>query len=313
MGGRMWVESEPGQGAAFIFTIRAMQGADIQRNLLKPGIKWETIRILMVDNDQSIREYFTELAQQLGISGAVASSGAEACGMIQRHGQYDLYFVDWKMPGMDGIALTRRIKEYSEEPSIVAMISSAEWSILADSAQEAGVDKFLPKPFFVSTLADCVNACLGPACLPEHKEAEGRQDCFEGYCLLLVEDVDINREIVQSLLEPTRIRIECAEDGKEAIRMFSAAPERYDLIFMDIHMPEMDGYEATRHIRGLDCTRAREVPIVAMTASAFREDVERCFEAGMQAHVSKPLDMQEVMEILRRYLVAGPLEVQSQR
>jgi CheY-like chemotaxis protein len=118
--------------------------------------------------------------------------------------------------------------------------------------------------------------------------------------------VDINREIVQGLLEATRIGMEFAENGMEAVRMFSAAPERYDLIFMDIHMPEVDGYEATRRIRALDCPHARDVPIVAMTANVFREDVERCLAAGMQAHVSKPLDMQGIMEALRRHLPAKP-------
>jgi signal transduction histidine kinase/DNA-binding response OmpR family regulator len=305
MEGTIWLESELGQGASFIFTIRAMQGSKLQRSLLKPDVNWDNIRVLMVDDDPAMLEYFVELAQQLGIACDVAASGEEACGMIQQQGQYDLYFVDWKMSGMDGFDLTRWIKGRDAGPAVVAMVSSAEWSMLADKAQAAGVDKFLPKPLFASNIADCINTCLGAQALQtclDTADAKEEFPCFEEYCLLLVEDVDINREIVQSLLEPTRIRIECALDGEQAVRMFSAEPERYSMIFMDIQMPVMDGYEATRHIRGLDHPWAGDVPIVAMTANAFREDVERCIEAGMHAHVSKPLDMREVIAKLGQFL-----------
>ncbi|MCL2123323.1 MAG: response regulator [Desulfovibrionaceae bacterium] len=307
MEGSIWVESELGRGAAFIFTIRIMQGADIRQSLLRPGVNWRNIRVLMVDDDPAMLDYFTELAQQIGIACGVAAGGEEACRMIRQNGQYDIYFVDWQMPDMDGIALSRWIKARSAEPSIVAIVSSAEWSDLQEEAREAGVDTFLPKPLFASTIIDCINARLGPDSMPDRGENGDEEDgAFEGHCLLLADDVEINREIVLSLLAPTRIRIECAEDGHEALRMFSAAPERYGLIFMDIHMPGMDGYEATRRIRKLDCPRAQDVPIVAMTANVFREDVERCLEAGMQAHVSKPLDIQEVLATLRRYLAAAP-------
>jgi CheY-like chemotaxis protein len=214
--------------------------------------------------------------------------------------------VDWKMPGMDGIELARWIKGHSTEPSIVAMVSSAEWNAITSEAHESGVDKFLSKPLFPSSVTDCINSCLGLDCVPDCEDDGNEQEypCFEGCCLLLAEDVDINREILQSLLEPTRINIDFAQNGKEAVSMFNAASDHYDLIFMDIHMPEMDGYEATRNIRKLDSPRARTVPIVAMTANAFHEDVERCLAAGMNAHVSKPLDIKDVIEKLKQYLPA---------
>jgi CheY-like chemotaxis protein len=125
---------------------------------------------------------------------------------------------------------------------------------------------------------------------------------FSGRRILLAEDVEINREIVQALLEPSKLEIDCAENGREAVRMFSEAPEKYDMIFMDVQMPEMDGYEATRSIRALDTPKAKTIPIVAMTANVFREDVERCLEAGMNSHVGKPLDFNEVMIKLRTFL-----------
>jgi CheY-like chemotaxis protein len=118
----------------------------------------------------------------------------------------------------------------------------------------------------------------------------------------LAEDLEINREIVLALLEPTELAIDCAENGAETVALFSAAPERYDLIFMDVQMPEMDGYEATRRIRALAAPTARTIPIIAMTANVFREDIEKCLAAGMNGHVGKPLDLADVLDVLRRYL-----------
>jgi CheY-like chemotaxis protein/two-component sensor histidine kinase len=131
-------------------------------------------------------------------------------------------------------------------------------------------------------------------------------DQFAGRHVLLAEDIDINREIVVALLEPTGLTIDCAENGAEALRMFSGQPQRYDLILMDVQMPEMDGYEATRRIRALETSRAREIPIVAMTANAFREDIERCLQAGMIDHVGKPLDYNIVMAVLKKYIPLCP-------
>jgi CheY-like chemotaxis protein len=118
----------------------------------------------------------------------------------------------------------------------------------------------------------------------------------------MAEDVEINREIVLALLEPTLLAIDCAENGAAAVRMFGASPEKYDMIFMDLQMPEMDGYEATRQIRAMELPRAAQIPIIAMTANVFREDVERCLEAGMDGHVGKPLNLDEVLSALRKYL-----------
>jgi CheY-like chemotaxis protein len=134
--------------------------------------------------------------------------------------------------------------------------------------------------------------------------AYGVSQDFSGHTVLLAEDVEINREIVLALLEPMKLNVECAENGAEALRMFEENPERYDMIFMDIQMPVMDGYETTRRIRALESTRAKEIPIVAMTANVFKEDIERCLESGMNSHVGKPLIINEVAESLRKYLMS---------
>jgi signal transduction histidine kinase/CheY-like chemotaxis protein len=136
-------------------------------------------------------------------------------------------------------------------------------------------------------------------------------DTFEGHCILLAEDIEINREIVLSLLEPTLLRIDCAENGAEALRLYSEAPDKYGMVFMDVQMPEMDGYEATRRIRALDTPAAANVPIIAMTANVFREDVERCIAAGMNGHIGKPIDYQSIIGKLREWLVRGGVVVEG--
>ena len=183
------------------------------------------------------------------------------------------------------------------------MISATGWSVIEAEAKAAGVDKFIPKPLFPSAIADCINECLGAsAALCTACKNEKQMENFAGYRILLAEDVEINREILLALLEPSAIAIDCVENGLEAVKQYSASPERYDIIFMDVQMPEMDGYEATRIIRALDIPQAKLVPIIALTANVFREDIEKCMAVGMNDHVGKPLDLEELLDKLRTYL-----------
>ncbi|MDR1307395.1 MAG: response regulator [Treponema sp.] len=330
MGGRIWVDSKPGAGAVFSFTAVLQKGTEQKKSLLNPGINWKNLRILTVDDDRDILEYFTDLARRFGISCTTAASGEEALRLIRELGPFDIYFVDWKMPGMDGIELARRIKAVlweagSPSKSVITMISAAEWTVIEDEAKKAGVDKFISKPIFPSAIADCINQCIGQEePKAQSPEAETADD-FSGYKIILAEDIEINREIVISLLEPTRLAIDCACNGKEAVQLFGASPDSYGMIFMDVQMPEMDGYEATRQIRAFEKNREKSMgfgegkthgdgterprspmPIIAMTANVFREDVEKCLEAGMNGHVGKPLDMTEVLVQLRKYLIRKP-------
>jgi CheY-like chemotaxis protein len=303
MGGQIWTESEPDKGSTFAFTIQAKRGAD-KGGLLGPGINWKNIRILAVDDDPDICAYFLDIAQQLDLHCDTAGGGNEALELIDQQGPYNIYFVDWKMPGMDGLEFSRCVKERSFEAPVVIMISAVEWSGIMEEARQAGVDKLLSKPLFPSTIADCINECLGAEnALAEHQGAEP-SDNFTGHHILLAEDIEINREIVLALLEPTGVSVDTAENGSEAVEKYSRDPDKYDMIFMDIQMPEMDGYEATRRIRGMDNRRAKETPIIAMTANVFREDIERCLEAGMNDHIGKPLVFEDVLAKLRFYLHA---------
>ena len=302
MGGQIWIQSELGAGSRFYFTVHIAGGKEDCTGLLAPSVNWRNIRMLAVDDDPEVRAFFLKTADELEVQCEVAADGEDAA-LKMLHQTYDICFIDWKMPRIDGIELTRQIKRRDENKSVVIMISSAAWNDIADEAQKAGVDRYLPKPIFKSDIADCINGCLTmDAAQKEGEEDAESGDLFAGRCLLLAEDVEINREIVQALLEPTELEINCAVNGAEAVQMFKDNPERYDLVFMDIQMPQMDGLEATRQIRALDIANARDVPIVAMTANAFQEDVERCLESGMNGHISKPLDINEVMKVLRNYL-----------
>jgi PAS domain S-box-containing protein len=303
MGGKIWVKSELGSGATFAFTVKAERVSEEARSMLNPGVNWTNLRLLVVDDERDTRDYFKDIASRLGVACDVAESGREACGMVDKNGPYDIYFIDWKMPGMNGMELSRRIKGMKQGNSVVIMISATEWYVIEDDARTAGVDKFLPKPLFISSVADCINECIGTDTLSETAGAISLEPgCFEGYRVLLAEDVEVNREILLALLEPTSLSIDCAENGEEALRLFKAAPNAYDLIFMDVQMPEMDGLETTRRIRASGETSAESITIVAMTANVFREDVERCLECGMNDHVGKPIDFDDVLGKLRKYL-----------
>jgi signal transduction histidine kinase/DNA-binding response OmpR family regulator len=303
MGGTIWIQSEPEKGSVFSFTIQVQRSTEEKHTLLSDDINLDNIRIMTVDDDPDILTYFLEIAQGFGIMCDVAISGEKALQLIDQNGGYHIYFIDWKMPVMDGIELARKIKARVSENSIVIMISAAEWSAVADEAKKAGVDKFLSKPLFPSTIAEVINECIGvDKRQMERSQAADIAGIFSGRRILLVEDVEINREIVLTLLEPTKLDIDCAENGVEAVRMFTEAPDKYDMIFMDIQMPEMDGYDATRRIRALDVPSAKSVPIIAMTANVFKEDIEKCLETGMNSHVGKPVDFEEVLNSLRSYL-----------
>jgi signal transduction histidine kinase/CheY-like chemotaxis protein len=303
MGGTIWIESELGKGSHFIFTVQLQRGVQEKKTVLAPGVNWGNVRVLAVDDEPVILEYIKDLTSQFGVVCETAESGEDAVAQMDELGPFDIYFVDWRMPGMNGMELSRRIKQRDGGKSVVIMISATEWGVIEDEARLAGVDRFLQKPLFPSAIADAINECLGVESGVRRSGAgELQVNDFSGYRILLAEDVDINREIVLSLLEPTRLEIDCAEDGLAAVEMFKAEPSRYDMIFMDVQMPKLDGYQATRAIRELGMPKALGIPIVAMTANVFREDVERCIASGMDDHVGKPLDFSEVMLKLRKYL-----------
>jgi CheY-like chemotaxis protein len=203
---------------------------------------------------------------------------------------------------MNGVEFARQIQTKTAGKSIVTIFSSVDWSVIEDDAKAAGVDKFLPKPLFPSVIVDVINTHINRKAKAGTDDEGGYTDDFTGYTILLADDVEINREIVLSLLEPTGLAVACAENGIQAVELFREAPNKYSMIFMDIQMPEMDGYEATRQIRALGGATAATVPIIAMTANVFREDIEKSIEVGMNGHIGKPIELNEVMKKLRQHL-----------
>jgi PAS domain S-box-containing protein len=298
MGGRIWIESELGNGASFIFTIQAKRVAAKHKSL--PDLS--KIRVLAVDDDPLSLEYFKDTVERYGASCDTVASGEAALDAVSRKGAYDAYFIDYRLPGIDGMELARALATNGagSAKSHIVIMSASEWSEIEHSAKQAGIERFLSKPLFPSDIVDSLNEFFGTSQISS-KSTKQENVQFEGRHILLAEDVEINREIVLSLLEPTLLTIDCAVNGEEAVRMFAERPDKYDMIFMDVQMPQMDGYEATARIRALDTPDAKIIPIVAMTANVFKEDVEKCLAAGMNDHVGKPLDFDEVLDKLRTY------------
>jgi len=311
MNGEIWIESKPNKGSKFMFTSKVKKGIGKLDLQLSAKINRDELRILAVDDSEETRMYFAHVMEAFHLPCDIASSGQEALEKMEKADrQYNLFFVDWQMPDMDGIELTRKIKEKTGDKSFVIMLSMADWKSIEKEAIAAGVKQFIPKPIFPSVLINVINECIEI----KPKEAGGKPEGsseqgynFNDYSILVAEDVEINREILSTILEETGISIDFAQNGTNAVSMFQMHPDKYKLILMDVNMPEMDGYEATQAIRALEIPQAKEISIVAMTANVFREDIEKCLQAGMNDHIGKPIAPEALHEKLNKYLVKGTI------
>jgi signal transduction histidine kinase/CheY-like chemotaxis protein len=303
MDGSFRVDSKEGKGSTFAFDVRMKKGTKPAKNVDTPQIDLTKVNALIVDDSPEILEYFASIGDRYGMKVTGAESGDQALAMLKNGDSFDIFFIDWQMPNMDGLELAEKIKALGGL-SVIVMISSYDFDDLKDRDDAAIIDDYLQKPLFPSMVVDCINKVLGAKALAEGvvDDSELTAGEFNGRRILLAEDVEINREIVQTLLEPSGVGMDMAENGVVAVEKYADDPGRYDLILMDMQMPEMDGLEATRCIRALDDPRARHVPIIAMTANVFREDIERCLDAGMDDHLGKPLDFADLVDKLKRYL-----------
>ena len=298
LGGTIDCRSEQGKGTTFTVVLD-IPVADRQRD----EMQLEPMDVLVVDDDEILLQTAADTLASLGASAEQARSGLEALGMIEhRHlagRDYDVIIVDWKMPDMDGLETISRIRAEIGAQVPILLISAYDWSDIEDRAKEAGANGFVSKPLFRSTLYDKINALIGK----ESKSVEPEDDYsdLQGLNILVAEDNDINWEIISAMLGMFGITTERAENGRLCVdKMRAAAAGSYELIFMDVQMPEMNGLDATRAIRKLDNPWAASIPIVAMTADAFSENVTECLNAGMNGHIAKPVDMKLVIKEIRR-------------
>ena len=298
MGGTIDCQSEQGKGTTFT-VILDLPIADRQRE----DMVLDPIDVLVVDDDEILLDTAVESLESLGVTADRARSGLEAIGKITHRHQtgrdYNVVILDWKMPDLDGIETIQRIRKEAGVDTPILLVSAYDWADIEDMAKEAGANGFVSKPLFRSKLYDKINALLGT----EAKSVEPENDYsdLEGMNILIAEDNDINWEIISYMLDMFGITTERAENGRICLeKMKQAAKGSYDLIFMDIQMPEMNGLEATRQIRSLADPWASSIPIIAMTADAFSENVTECLEAGMNGHIAKPIDIKLVVKEIRR-------------
>ena len=298
LGGTIDCQSEQGKGTTFTVVLD-IPVADRQRD----DMKLDPIDVLIVDDDEILLQTAADILASLGASAETAQSGLEALGMVKhRHlsgRDYGVVIVDWKMSGVDGIETIRRIRTEVNENIPILLISAYDWSDIEDRAKAAGANGFVSKPLFRSTLYDKINELIGKESVSQ--EAEDNYSDLQGLHILVAEDNDINWEIISAMLSMFGITTDRAENGRVCVdRMSTAAEGSYALIFMDVQMPEMNGLDATRAIRKLDNPWAASIPIVAMTADAFSENVTECLEAGMNGHIAKPVDIKLVIKEIRR-------------
>ena len=300
MGGSIDVKSRQGQGSEFSVTLDLEKAEVLEEDMILPN--WN---MLVVDDDQQLCESTVASLKSIGVSAEWTLDGEQAVEMVvKRHHRgddYQIILLDWKLPGMDGIATARRIREEMGANVPILLISAYDWAEIEHDAREAGITGFISKPLFKSTLFNSLRQFTGDAVAEEEQTWEKTRD-LSGKRILLAEDNELNWEIASELLGEEGLLLDWAENGQTCVEMFQNSPEgHYDAILMDIRMPVMTGYEATRAIRALDRPDAK-LPIIAMTADAFAEDVKKALEAGMDSHVAKPIDVREVSRLLKRYM-----------
>ena len=298
LGGTIECQSERGKGTTFTVVLD-IPLADRQRD----DMMLDPIDVLIVDDNEIMLQTAADTFASLGATAETAQSGSEALGMIEhRHlsgRDYGVVIVDWKMPEMDGIEAVRRIRSEVDTKIPILLISAYDWSNIEDKAREAGANGFVSKPLFRSTLYDKINDLLGKE--SSSQEPEDDYSDLQGLHILVAEDNDINWEIISAMLAMFGISTDRAENGRVCVDMMRTAAEgSYELIFMDVQMPEMNGLDATRAIRRLENNWAASIPIVAMTADAFSENVTECLNAGMNGHIAKPVDIKLVIKEIRR-------------
>jgi CheY-like chemotaxis protein len=293
MNGSIECISEVGKGTTFKVKLELPVADRPMEDMTLPPMK-----VLLADDDPVILETAGDTLRSIGVEVDTVGSGAQAVNRIASQQDYKMVILDLKMPDVDGIEAARRIRAEVGDEMPILLISAYDWSDIEESAQEAGVNGFISKPLFRSTLFSKINEILGNG--NNLTDQEDDSD-ITGMRILVAEDNDINWEIISMLLQMHGVETERAENGRIAVERISRSKEgEFNLVFMDIQMPVMNGIEATKAIRNLENPRQAGIPIIAMTADAFSENVAECLSVGMNGHIAKPLDMKLVLKEIRR-------------
>ena len=303
MNGTISVESEKEKGTTFTVTVTLIDCDDKNIGEEESVLQPHELCVLVIDDDPIACEHAQLVLGQMGINCEKALSGAEGLQMVKvRHARrepYNLILVDWRMPDMDGLETTRQIRAAVGAETPVIILTSYNWDEIVDEARAAGVDTFVAKPLFAGTVLDEFEEAFKKKKTKRKREKTDLKCCR----VLLAEDVIVNAEIMIMVLSMREIQVDHAENGRIAVEKFEEHKEGYyDAILMDMRMPEMDGLEATRTIRAMDRSDAKNIPIIALTANAFDEDVQQSMQAGLNAHLSKPVEPDVLFETLESLL-----------
>ena len=305
MGGTIEVQTAQGKGTEF--TVCVPMRAQTEQRPVEKITELEGLKALVVDDDFNTCDSVTKMLVKVGMRAEWTLSGKEAVlrarQSIEMSDAYHAYIIDWRLPDMNGIEVTRQIRSLHDDTPII-ILTAYDWSDIEVEAKAAGVTAFCSKPMFMSDLRETLMSALG------QKQTDAAQGLlpdknadFKGKNILLVEDNELNREIAQEILREYGFRVDTAENGAVAVEKVStAAPGSYDLVLMDVQMPIMDGYTATRKIRALDDPARAKLPILAMTANAFDEDRRNALESGMNGFLSKPIVIGDLVQELHKIL-----------
>ena len=301
MEGTIDIQSEPDKGTEFLLMFDFEKAAAMEMDMVLPS--WN---MLVVDDDELLCKTAMEALKSIGIKAEWTLSGEKAIELVnQRHKKrddYQIILLDWKLPGMNGIQVAKEIRRNLGDDVPILLISAYDWSEFEAEAREAGISGFISKPLFKSTLYHALRQYMDSE--TEHDQTSDQDINLSGRRILLAEDNELNWEVARELLSDLGVELDWAEDGRICVDKFQTSPQGYyDIILMDIRMPHMTGYEATQAIRGLDHPDALSVPIIAMSADAFSDDIQHCLDCGMNAHIAKPIDIMELTRLLKRYFV----------
>lgn len=309
MGGRIGVSSKPSYGSTFSFEVVLEREQRENDAVLISGINPKDLKLLVADKDDTVRQYCVSIINSFGMAADEADSYKSAISMVEQAGEvkhpYDIIFLDYDVEYQDSLNMIRRLSSMVNKNTVIIMTSFSRWGEIENTLADIGLNRYIPKPLFSSSVLDVINSVIAERLNSTTVKAPAKEEDdynFSGTTVLFVEDIDINTEIFTTLFEPTGLNIDTENNGAAAVKRFEENPDKYDMIIMDIQMPIMDGLEATKTIRAMDIPQAKDIPIIAMTANVFKEDIDTSLAAGMNDHLAKPIEVDIAMKTIAKYV-----------